>query len=202
MAKLKDTVTPRSLLKNAPESSKWFQNVIDKKITKANVNTDKIIKKASTDKNKRIQIGKLYLFKYDPKTKEELPYYDIFPLIFIVKKAPGGFMGINIHYLPPYYRAVFMDALLNLASDKNKSNMTKLRITYQILNSTSKLRLYKVCLKRYLNSHVKTNFIEIPYNDWLHAVFLPLQSFKKLTLKTVYLKQTKLIKSNTGLYKR
>ena len=30
----------------------------------------------------RPQVGRMYLFAYDPKLKDDLPYYDKFPLIF------------------------------------------------------------------------------------------------------------------------
>ncbi len=35
-------------------------------------------------KKRRIRIGRLYMFLYDPKGKKELPYYDRFPLVFPV----------------------------------------------------------------------------------------------------------------------
>ena len=50
-------------------------------------------------------LGSMYMFYYDPKHKEELPYYDRFPLIFPYKKVKGGFMGLNLHYLPLQLRA-------------------------------------------------------------------------------------------------
>ena len=43
-------------------------------------------------------IGSMNMFFYDPKHKETLPYYDRFPLAIIVKPAPGGFYGLNLHY--------------------------------------------------------------------------------------------------------
>ena len=41
--------------------------------------------------------GSMMLFNYDPKLKGELPYYDTFPLIFVVGPAEGGFHGLNMH---------------------------------------------------------------------------------------------------------
>src|SRR6056300_1170810 len=52
-----------------------------------------------------VEPGNMYHFFYDPKTKSDLPYYDKFPLIFMVDTAPKGFYGINLHYLPPKLRA-------------------------------------------------------------------------------------------------
>ena len=44
--------------------------------------------------------GEMYLFYYDPKYKDELAYYDRLPLVLPFRKVPGGFYGINLHYLP------------------------------------------------------------------------------------------------------
>ena len=48
----------------------------------------------------RIVPGNMYLFMYDPKHKETLPYYDTVPLVLPFKSVPEGFLGINLHYLP------------------------------------------------------------------------------------------------------
>ena len=57
----------------------------------------------------RVMIGRMYHFFYDPKHKKTLPYYDRFPLIFPFKSVRGGFLGINLHYLPLRLRAKLMD---------------------------------------------------------------------------------------------
>ena len=36
-------------------------------------------------------IGQMFMYFYDPKTKDTLPYYDKFPLIILVDFADGGF---------------------------------------------------------------------------------------------------------------
>jgi hypothetical protein len=40
-------------------------------------------------------MGGLYFFVYDPKTKNDLPYYDRFPLVIPLKRTPDGFIGLN-----------------------------------------------------------------------------------------------------------
>src|SRR5690606_41052373 len=45
--------------------------------------------------------GRFYLYKYDPKTKEQMPYYDAMPLVLITDVTPDGWYGINFHYMPP-----------------------------------------------------------------------------------------------------
>jgi hypothetical protein len=122
-------------------------------------------------------IGRMYLFMYDPKTKDTLPYYDRFPLVFPFQQAPGGFYGINMHYLPHILRARLMDALYATANNRNNDDTTRLRLTYNILNASARFRFYKPCIKHYLNTHVKSRYLWIPTEQWDTALFLPLERF-------------------------
>jgi hypothetical protein len=124
-----------------------------------------------------VGIGRMYLFMYDPKTKNDLPYFDRFPLIFPFQKVTGGFYGVNMHYLPHILRARLMDALYTVANNKANDDTTKLRLSYQVLNTASKFRYFKPCVKHYLNNHVKSRFLWVPAEQWDTALFLPLERF-------------------------
>lgn len=124
-----------------------------------------------------VGVGRMYLFMYDPKTKDDLPYFDRFPLIFPFRKVTGGFYGINMHYLPHVLRARLMDALYTVANNKANDDTTKLRLSYQVLDSASKFRYFRPCVKHYLNSHVKSRFLWVPAEQWDTALFLPLERF-------------------------
>jgi|TARA_B110000503_G_scaffold3424_1_gene4523 hypothetical protein len=138
-------------------------------------------------------IGSMYFFEYDPKHKETLPYYDRFPLIFPINKAKGGFIGLNMHYLPPQLRARLMDALYDLATDDKYNERTKLALSYEILASASKFRLFAPCIKQYLNSHVRSRFIKIEASEWDIALFLPVQKFEKQSTSKVWADSRKMI---------
>jgi hypothetical protein len=120
----------------------------------------------------------MYHFFYDPKTKEQLPYYDVFPLIFMVGKAENGFYGINLHYLPPQLRAKLMDALYDVVSDKRYDENTKLRLSYNLLQGAAKYRYFKPCFKHYLTKHVQSRFVEVLSTEWDIALFLPTERFR------------------------
>ncbi len=137
----------------------------------------KVIAKGEERLTTNITIGRLYLFMYDAKTKEDLPYYDKFPLIFPFQKVKDGFYGINMHYLPHMLRAKLMDALYDLINNQTYDDTTKLRLSYQILKSAAKYRYFKPCIKHYLYSHVKSRFLWIPASQWDTALFLPLERF-------------------------
>ena len=135
-----------------------------------------------TDEARKVatmEFGYMYAFKYDPKMKKELPYYDTFPLIFPIKMESDGFLGINFHYLPPVLRAKLMNALYSTLTNKKYDDTTKVRISYSILQSAAKYRYFKPMLKKYLRSHVRSQFLEIQVNEWDIAIFLPTESFRK-----------------------
>jgi hypothetical protein len=123
-------------------------------------------------------IGKMYFFKYDAKTKDKLPRWDKYPLVFPIERYNDGFLGLNVHYLTPNERQVFLGRLTNYATARNLTEKTRLRLTYDLISSTKKLNsLARPCIKRYLYSHVRSRFIEIPATEWDRVIQLPLEVF-------------------------
>lgn len=97
----------------------------------------------------------------------------------MVGPAVGGFYGINLHYLPPQLRAKLMDSLYEIKNNSRYDESTKLRISYEILNSSSKFKFFKPTFKHYLTSNVRSKFIEINATEWDVALFLPTERFMK-----------------------
>lgn len=175
--------TSASLLTLSSSSSDWLRT----RLTNVNVDTRSIISSSADRYRNRILTGRMYLFSYDPKHKSTLPYYDRFPLIFPIEKQGNGFLGLNFHYLPLRYRAVLMDALYPMTvSERDNNENTRLKVTYNILSRMSRSNVAKVCVKHYLNNHIKSRFIYINPDEWKMALFLPLQQFKKASIQTVY----------------
>jgi len=131
-------------------------------------------------------IGRMYMFFYDPKTKDKLPYYDNFPLIFPINFYSDGFLGINLHYLPPYARAQLMNALYETANNDKYDASTKLQISYRILNSSASFSGFKVCVKRYLHQHVQSLFLYVEPKNWDTALMLPTERFVKASKQDVF----------------
>jgi len=131
-------------------------------------------------------IGSMYMFSYDPKHKETLPYYDTFPLVVVVGPAEGGFYGLNLHYLPPILRAKMLDALMEITTNKKFNDSTRFKMSYELLAKTAKLKYFKPCFKHYLNEHVKSKFAMVPSPEWEIATFLPTANFEKASINAVY----------------
>ena len=121
----------------------------------------------------RPKYGVMNLFGYDPKHKDKLPYYDVFPLIFPLEPAKGGFIGLNFHYLPFGARVAFLRSLANTTTDKRFDKRTRYNIKWrnnQYMRKTA---------KHYLFNQVRTSFLNITAEEMAIAIFLPVARFKK-----------------------
>lgn len=130
-------------------------------------------------------IGSMLMFFYDAKLKDELPYWDQFPLIYPIEIYEDGMLGINLHYLPPKLRAQLMDALYTTAIAK-KDKVQRLKVSYQILNAASRFSAFKPCVKRYLSNHVKSRFFYVDPGEWDMALLLPTQRFAGASSQKVW----------------
>lgn len=131
-------------------------------------------------------IGQMYFFYYEPKTKDKLPYYDRFPLVFPIELYPDGFLGLNLHYIHPKQRILLLDKLAQFASDKRFDERTKLRLSYQTLTAFGKAYEATPCIKRYLSSHVQGQFVQINADEWDIAALLPVEQFQKANKNKVW----------------
>ena len=165
------------------ESRDWFRRRVQR-LTR--INRDALMREDEINKRASHSYGSMFMYFYDPKHKNKLPYYDRFPLTIPVEPADGGFRGINLHYLPPVLRAKFLDALLNVTNNKKYDESTKFRLTYELLNGTRNLRYFKPCFKHYLLSQVKSRFAEVPAPEWEIATFLPTAQWEKASAGRVY----------------
>jgi len=180
--------------KRVSEAREWFRSKAQETTIKSPART---ITSGGILTSKARQ-GFMYMFQYDPKTKKDLPYYDRYPVVFPFRVTKEGFYGLNLHYLPYTYRAKLMDSLYMTVSNKKYDETTKLRISYQLLESTSKFRFFKPCVKQYLNSHVKSRMLFVPAEQWDIALFLPVGRFSKTTETKVFADSRKEIRENAA----
>lgn len=178
----------------AKDSVDWFRKMA---LETKRVKPQDIIQDAGPFKRivqlSETSIGKMYLFGYDPKHKETLPYYDRFPLIFPIEYYNDSMLGINMHYLPPVLRAKLMDAIYQTINNTKYNNTTKLKISYQILNSAAKYKYFKPCIKKYLFSHTVTPFMYVAPSEWDVALMLPTDRFAKAQRSTVWKQSLEMI---------
>jgi len=133
--------------------------------------------------------GRLNMFFYDPKLKDVLPYYDIFPLVLPLQSAPGGFLGCNFHYLAPGVRFKLLETLQRFANDNTFDSKTRLSVSYGAVKS---IPFIKPTIKHYLWSYVRSSFLRIDMDEAPVSVYLPVQQFKKASAASVYAQSRKL----------
>ena len=173
--KLESEAFRKGLQARTKEASDWFE----KNVAKLGPQNKSILKdEALTTKNKPF-IGDMIMYTYNPKLKMTLPYYDMFPLTIMVGPAPGGFFGINLHYLPPKVRAIFLDHLNDTATNQKFNKTTRFRITYKLLKATKNYKYFKPCFKHYLTKHIGSNVMKVNASEWNIAIFLQTAKFKK-----------------------
>jgi hypothetical protein len=159
--KILDTTT-------GPKSYDWYRNKVS---TMTTPGARSLINKGKA--TLRPKYGIMNLFGYDPKHKDRLPYYDVFPLIFPLEPAKGGFIGLNFHYLQPGARVAFLRSLAGSASNSKFDKKTRYNINWR--NNS----YMKKTAKHYLYSQVRTSFLNITADEMAIAIFLPVARFKK-----------------------
>ena len=160
------------LRKSGKEPYQWYRNRIKELGTPSQA---QLIRDGKI--TGRVNFGALNMFIYDPKLKNKLPYYDTFPLVLPIERYRDGFLGINFHYLPYALRARLLS---RLDPDANYSALKN-------------VRLVKPTLKRYLNSNVRSRFRKLEEEDFMTAIMLPVQRFKKSSASKVWSDSRKVI---------
>lgn len=154
---------------------------------------DRIIEEIELNKGKitrirpgtKAPLGKLLVFRYMPKYKSVLPYYDTFPASVVIGRYSDGFLGIATHYLPWSVR-------LNLAERMLRATKNNNRITYpKILKAVAGLQLpigyAKFIIKRYLFSHItSSNIFVFDFENYKKFLTDTKPSFRKKSDMIVY----------------
>ena len=124
---------------------------------------------------KRVSLGDLFCYYYNPKYRDVLPYYDMFPMIMLIGAEKDTFVGINFHYLAPKFRAILLDRVTAKVG-KGIINWKKI----------SKIREIAPTIKRYRFDHIMKKVVPIEENEQEVAIFLPTERFKKASRSQVW----------------
>ena len=184
--KLKDAIRTDQVAAKARAAGNWFRSIVNRTRGQFSKETpQKILSRQDSLVSKSV-LGKMYFYSYNPKWKDELPWYDTFPLVFPIERYPDGFLGLNFHYLAPKHRAILMDQLKMFANNKKYDETTKLKLTYDMLKGFTKIKRARPTVHRYLTSKVKSKFVLVNADEWEVALFLPVERFRKASKKKVW----------------
>ena len=167
MASIFDTI--RNAAGDRDLSINWYKKKVadlSNRISAARLMRDGTLKKAPS-------FNKLHFFRYNPKLKATLPYYDTFPLVMPIQSAKGGFLGINFHYLPIPLRMRLLETL-----DKRgfRGDYSKLK----------NIREVKPTIKHYLRQQFRSGFLELEEDDYAPSIFMPVAQFRKASASQVW----------------
>lgn len=173
------------------EARDWFRAKV-KQLGK--INRQQLLQDEALIRKSRTMMGHMYMYYYDPKHRETLPYYDAFPLTIMVERAPGGFYGLNLHYLKPNTRAIFLDKLTDTLNNEKYDETTRFRAKYNLLSSVRKFKEFQPCFKHYLSSQIDSKIVLVQPPEWEIAIFLPTEQFVKAKKTQVWQKSAKIIR--------
>jgi len=166
------------------DSLQWLTKKVSELKNPSSIRTD--IARERFRNTQRFILGGLYFFYYSPKGKDDLPYYDKFPLVLTLERYPDSFLGLNLHYLPLKYRIQFLDKLFDYALYDNNDELKRLRVTYEILNASKRFKEFRPCIKKYLYSNIQSKILAVQPNEWDIAAYLPIQQFRGAPAKEVW----------------
>ena len=207
---LKELRDELNVEKFGPAGIKWMRDTIqqlhtmeDLSVEEKFVRDEKRIRARTSFK----RIGWMYMFNYQPLHKDKEKYYDTFPLIYILRLDSDGFVGINLHYLPPIMRERVFLMLQRFASGSYENEETRLVLRYEYMMKQPIFRhMLKPCIRKYLYRRMDSFILHIPAEDWYIASFLPLSRFKKAHRALVWkdtrdkIRQSRLYREDTKGY--
>ena len=100
--------------------------------------------------------GQLYFFTYQAQTKQ--PYYDMYPLSYIIEMRSGGFLGCNLHDVKLNQREALAMSLLNNSSQAS-------------------VAVPRRTLHKYVYAGVRGQPYRIPESEWTDVAQLPTEKF-------------------------
>ena len=120
--------------------------------------------------------GKMYFYKYKATDTD---YYNMFPLIFMLRKRGNLFEGIDFHYLDLKRRIELFENMKPYFSTEDVEEKTVLFVRkFRTIIQRSKIfKSAKVSFRKYKKENIKSTIIEINPNDWLLSLQQPAEMF-------------------------
>ena len=171
-------------------------------------------------RTKRLLPGRMYMFKYMPKMKAQLPYWDMFPVGLVMNVYPekGYFSMINFHYLPPILRAELMDAIYPFVifpgvettdiGNSIRARVNTDRVDFSFMKKRINMRGVIPAWKRYDYKQVIGNYLYVPPIGWDTIVMLPVEKMRGSGINRVWQnsqierRQRRKIKRTQAKYKK
>jgi hypothetical protein len=145
----------------------WYRQQVKKMALDYKTNQQKVIKQERKDRVQEEELqdknelrryarqGRLFLFEYKAVSKY-LPYYDEFPLAYVLKANKDHFIAANLHYVHP-----------------NK----RLKIVADLMDG--KINFPSCIIHKYITDHIDGFLLDLASAEWETSIALPVESFVK-----------------------
>ena len=156
----------------------WYNEKV-KDLISISEKPSELLSKWERRRNK-VQLFRFNMFFYDAKTKKNLPYFDMFPLVFPLRRFGDTFTGINVHYLPPSFREDFFNIYTRFKLNDEFDETTLYRMTW---SKISRFKVMRPLLRKYSLSNIKSRFLVLRADEVPIAMSLPLTRLVKPNTK-------------------
>ena len=168
------------------KSLSWYRSAVKKEASTYKKDMSKFVRDElgyNQDENELRRYpkqGHLMMFEYKAKMKY-LPYYDKFPLVYVLKATPTEFFGANLHYMSPKKRIMATKKLMG-----------------------GRIDIPKPCFHKYLQNHVDGLLLDIAIDEWDTAILLPTEDFVRNIGSTAFPYDKELVweETNESYYDR
>ena len=155
----------------------------------------------------RFQPGKIYVFKYDPKYANELPWFDANPVVLAIEQVNNNDLGINLNLLPVPFKEKLLDELFTRmrikVNKKETDEVSKidalkekpLRITYEGIKAYLEKDGYDFALRQYIPSRKRDQAV-VSYSKWPEIALCDFMDFNKTNVMKVRLMFRDYLKKN------
>ena len=134
----------------------WFNEKV-KELISISESPSELLTKWERRANK-VQLYRFNMFFYDAKTKKTLPYFDMFPLVFPLRRLGNSFTGINAHYLPPSFKEDFFNIYNKFALNDEFDETTLYRMTWSKRFNRNVIQNVRILRQVYINSRKHIRF--------------------------------------------
>ena len=184
--------------RNIKRSHQWFMERVQKDY---NVGPKHMMTAFAQNKSSALRgrylFGRLFYYQYDAKTKDDLPYWDKYPLVFFFNARKGDGLefgekgitylwGLNMHYLPPKLRLLVFEELVTLRNERSYRAKTRLKLTWEVLRKFGVHKLYSHCVKVYRSDCLRSQLHEIEPQWWEVIMFMQTARFQKKSQAAVF----------------
>lgn len=160
-----------------------------------------LLKNKESLSRKNFQPGRLLMYHYDAKDKDQT--YDRTPLVLILRTGKIHTLGLNFHWLPVSMRVSLIKHILKV----NKHNIAKgseLQFTYTDFKPMLRKYGYAPCIRLYINNRISPKGTVIPPENLVEVARLKSETFTrgKYSAEQLYKKATSQAKKSSKLFRK